>query len=427
MTLTTNDQIAEALANIVGGTHVSSAPADVDAYGGLCPFIVVWPAAPGEVARVLKLCREMGVAVGTAGFGSRAQRHWPLGDGRPRVALDTRRMTSIIELDEISLKVHCQTGIQVRQLEEALRRQGLTLGPFPVEIQSSTLGGLLSAPSATSHSPRVGWLVDACLGLSVALADGSLVQTRVAPRRATGPDLVRLFLGSRGGFGVITTAILRVHRRLEEELPIGFALPSFRDALETARETLAAGVRPARMVVLGPAEVREALGEGAGTVRAALLAVLGGPAVVVACERDLLDRAARQRSALTLTQSVVERWHERCLAAPSPERVALRQGARVLYSTLLEAEGPLLARIEEHACLRGRGVRYWAEALSLQGGTLWLSCAGGAAERAALRSVLLDGGMDPVRFDFPPLMVEIRNQLDPEGTMVIMEGEWSGT
>ena len=39
---------------IVGATHVSAAPADVDAYGGLEPMLVAWPGAePAEVAAKL--------------------------------------------------------------------------------------------------------------------------------------------------------------------------------------------------------------------------------------------------------------------------------------------------------------------------------------------------------------------------------------
>jgi len=75
--------------------------------------------------------------------------------------------------------------------------------------------------------------------------------------------------------------------------------------------------------------------------------------------------------------------------------------------------------------VKKKPVLVWAEEFSLQGATLWLECRGLTDAENTLRSVLLDAGADPVRFDFPPLMHELRAQLDPAGTMVVMEGEWS--
>ena len=76
----------------------------------------------------------------------------------------------------------------------------------------------------------------------------------------------------------------------------------------------------------------------------------------------------------------------------------------------------------------GNGLQVWCEEATLQGVTLWVGCKKDSQRmRVALRSLLLDAGLDPIRFDFPPLMDELRAQLDPEETMVIMEGEWSGS
>ena len=61
--------------------------------------------------------------MGVSGVGTRAARHWPVQDDRQRIALDTRRMMNILEVDELSLTVHSQCGILLRHLEEALRRQ----------------------------------------------------------------------------------------------------------------------------------------------------------------------------------------------------------------------------------------------------------------------------------------------------------------
>ena len=415
------EQIITELAAIVGATHISSAPADVRAYGGLEPFVVVWPGSPLEVAKVLKTCSDHGVAAGTAGYGARSTRHWPLDDGRLRVALDTRRMTNILDLDEVALTAHCQCGIQMHHLEEALRRHQLTLGPYPVEIQHSTLGGLLAAPSPTAYSPRTGWLKDAALALTVAQPDGTLVQTRVAPRKATGPDVSRFYIGSRGGFGVITTATLRVHRQAESELVLGYLFPDLLAALEAVQTVQVAGVRPARLRVLGAHRVTEELGNLCDDdFQAAVVAVLSGPQSMVSVERRLLDRAAHQVSGKDLPGASVERWWARQSAWTDerPQRTPT-VGSRIPLSRFTEAL-PLIPR-----ALKGRPLQLWVEEFSLHEATVWLCCKGLPNAERQLRTALLDAGLDPFRFDVPPLMDEIRQQLDATATMVVMEGEWS--
>jgi alkyldihydroxyacetonephosphate synthase len=421
MSIDTEAIITE-LAAVVGATHVSSAPDDVQAYGGLEPFVVVWPAAPPEVARVLRVCRDHGVAVGTAGYGARARTHWPVANGVLRVALDTRRMTNILDLDEVALTVNCQCGIRVHHLEEALNRQGLTLGPYPVEIQVSTLGGLVSAPSPTAHSPQTGWLDEACLALSVALPDGNLVHTRVAPRKATGPDVARFFIGSRGGLGVITTATLRVHRLPEKLQPLALAAPDLAAAVACAGRLLGQGLRPARLRVLGKRRVAQELGEVGSPAGAVLLAVLSGPEARLAVEAQLLTEALLQAGGRELPREVAERWWARQSAwneppSPRPHQV----GARVLHSRFADVLQAMPGSV------RRQSLQLWVEELSPQGGTLWLSCPQLKRPDEPLRSLLLNAGLDPIRFNFPPLMDELLGQLDPQGTMVVMEGEWSGT
>lgn len=411
-----HESIATRLAEIVGATHVSSAPADVDAYGGLDPVLVVWPGAASEVARVLKTCTELGVAVGVSASGTRATRHWPVQDDRLRIALDTRRMLNILEVDELSLTAHSQCGIQLRHLEEAVNRHGLTLGPFPPAVQRHTLGGILAAPHPIAHSPQAGWLTQACMAVSVAQADGTVIHTRVAPRRATGPDISRIYLGSRGALGVITTAVLRLRRQAEHEAVAAFALPDLPTAIDGARAALARGVRPARLRVLGAEQAARELGQTQPPLPAVVLAVLAGPQAMVAVEQRVLEDTLAGHGAAPLPHALGSRWWARsAVYAEALEPQPCPIGVRVRYSRVREALEAAPQRIQREAVLT------WAEGFSLRGTTLWFALPGATEEPHDLRAALLDAGLDPYRINFPPLLDELRQQLDPAQTLVVME------
>jgi alkyldihydroxyacetonephosphate synthase len=416
--MTDQDQSAELVSDlieIVGATHVSSAPADVEAYGGLEPQLVVWPGAASEVARVLKTCTERGVAAGVSAGGTRATGHWPVPDNRPRLALDTRRMMNILEVDELSLTVHSQCGIQLQHLEQALNQHSLTLGPYPTMLQRHTLGGLLAAPHPAAHSPRTGWLTDACMGVSVAHSDGTVIHTRVAPRRATGPDIARLYLGSRGALGVITTAVLKVHRQPEQRVVVAYALPGLAQAVEAAHVCMVEGIRPARLRALDAEQAIQELGEMQPPLPAVLLAALAGPDALVAAEQKLLDQVLTEAGGTALSQAVGNRWWARQSAVPdAPEPLAV--GTRIAHADVKLSLAAVPRTVQR------RRVRLRAEEFTLQGVTLWVSLGGTSTESGpALRSALLDAGLDPFRLNFPPLLAELRRQLDPSETLVVME------
>ena len=91
---------------------------------------------------------------------------------------------------------------------------------------TSSLGGILAVRTPGKSSARHGFFEDAVVGVSAVLADGRTVHTRVAPRRATGPDLARALCGSEGTIGFITSAVLRIHPRPESRLVAAYLLPS---------------------------------------------------------------------------------------------------------------------------------------------------------------------------------------------------------
>lgn len=216
----TLDLLEERLRHAVGAAHVS----------GEAGRVVVRPGSAAEIVDIVRVARELSA---------------PLGVGARRgVALDLDRMHSVLHLDETSLLVSAQAGLTAAGLEAQLARRGLTLGPLPAWSRERTIGALLAAPRPSEASPRLGRVTALCAGVIGVLSDGTEVATRVAPRKATGPDLMHALVGARGTLGLITSATLRVCRRGESRLEAAFRLPTVEAALTAARALLVAGGRP---------------------------------------------------------------------------------------------------------------------------------------------------------------------------------------
>jgi FAD/FMN-containing dehydrogenase len=246
----------ERLASAVGAQHASQDNGRTRAR----------PASAAEIADVMRVAREAGVTVGV---------------GVAPLALDLSRMRNILHLDETSLLVAAQAGMTAQALDDQLHERGLHLPALPPISRTRTIGALLSAPRASESSPPWGRFSASCAGITAVLADGTEVSTRVAPRKATGPDLMYALVGSRGTIGVITAATLRVMRRGELREEASWAFPSLREALVTARAILVRGGRPFDLQI-------------ASTV---LSVAIEGPRALVEAERELCNRIALEHGA----------------------------------------------------------------------------------------------------------------------------------
>lgn len=288
----------------LGADRISQDEAERAALGPLHPDAIVSPRSVGEVVLVMELAARAGARIAVVGSGTRVAR------ARPRVrgasgstrclALRTRYLSSVLRLDVSAQLVHAQAGLAIAELEAALARQGLTIGPFAARVAGSTLGGLLSAPRAEAYSPATGHLSESCFALAAVAPDGTVVRSRPTPRAAAGPNLGRLHLGSCGAFGVITSAHLRVFRRPEVERASAFRFDDPVAAHAVARQLVTAELRPSGIQVLLGAGAIAARLEAAPSASCALVVAFGGQEAVVARQLELAERFALAHGATPL-------------------------------------------------------------------------------------------------------------------------------
>jgi alkyldihydroxyacetonephosphate synthase len=178
------------------------------------PDAVVYPESADQVAAVLRLCEEHGVAVVPFGGGTSV-----VGGVEPirgsfdtLIALDLARMAAVTAVDERSLTVELGPGLRGPQVEAELSRWDLTLGHFPQSFEFATLGGWVATRSAGQASTGYGKIEEMVAGVRCVTPSGE-IESRPLPASAAGPQLRELLVGSEGVLGVITAATVKVRRR----------------------------------------------------------------------------------------------------------------------------------------------------------------------------------------------------------------------
>jgi alkyldihydroxyacetonephosphate synthase len=217
------------------------------------PEVVVWPGSVEEVRAVVRIAAEEKTPVIPMGAGSGVCGGTASLAGRG-VIVDLKRMNRILSIDDDSLLVTAEAGIIGEILERRLNRRGYTLGHFPSSIYCSSYGGWLSTRAAGQLSARYGKIEDMVVSLQAVLPDGSVLQTKDAPRSATGPDWNHAFVGAEGTLGVITAATCRIWPYPESRRFQAFSFDTVEDGFEAIRRMMQAELRPACVRLYDPVD-----------------------------------------------------------------------------------------------------------------------------------------------------------------------------
>lgn len=209
--------LAENLRTIVGPAQVSTDPDVLDGrsvdytgrYRGHASALVR-PGSAGEVAEVLRACREAGAYLTVQ--GGRTSLVAGTVPDHDDVLLSTERLTGIGEVDADERRIRVGAGVTAAQVQRAAAAAGLLFGVDLAARDSATVGGMASTNAGGLRTVRYGNMGEQVIGLDVALPDGSMVHRHSHVRSDnTGYDLAALFVGAEGTLGVITGLDLRLH------------------------------------------------------------------------------------------------------------------------------------------------------------------------------------------------------------------------
>jgi alkyldihydroxyacetonephosphate synthase len=270
------------------------------------PRAVAYPESTEEVAEIVKLSAKHNVPLVTYGGGTGVVGGAiPISGG---LVVDLKKMNKILEVNDKSLLVKVQAGINGWRYEEALNHLGYTGGHIPQSLPSSTVGGWIACRAAGQFSTKYGKIEDLVVGIKAVMPNGKVAKSKTVPRSATGPRLEQLLLGSEGILGIITEATLRIFPFPEKRVLLSFTFDDIKRPLEVVRKILRRGFRPAVVRIYDEAEVSlhfRNLKEIEG--KTLLLFVLEGDAKLTDLETKVIDEECRKEGSFS-GEEPVKHW-----------------------------------------------------------------------------------------------------------------------
>jgi len=327
------DALSRDLARIVGPRWVRTRGSELVTYraDGLpthesTPLLVVLPGTREEVIAIVRLLYESGTAFVARGAGTGLS-GGALADTDAALIVLTR-LSRILAIHPQKARAILEPGVVNARLSEAARPYGLQYVPDPSSQTACTVGGNVAENAGGPHCLKYGVTTNHVTALEVVLADGSVVRLGSPSGEPWGPDLVGLFVGSEGMFGIATEITVRL-------VPIPPAIHTvfadfmnLRAASEAVSAIIASGIVPAALEMMDQSCVQAVeasiYATGARTDAAAVLLVeLDGTPETVQAEVALVEALLRRHGSRDLRS-----------AATAAERARLWQGRKKAFGAL---------------------------------------------------------------------------------------------
>src|SRR6266480_4757198 len=180
-------------------------------YDGPIPAAIVYPSSTADVAAILRFAEGnlVNVVPRTGQTATEGGLETVVEDS---LVVDGSRMNAILSIDPVDMMATTQCGVGLQQLEDTLRAQGLTTGHSPQSKPLAQMGGLVATRSIGQFSTLYGGIEDLVIGLEAVFPGGTVARVKNVPRRAAGPDIRHVIVGSEGALCFITEVTVKLFR-----------------------------------------------------------------------------------------------------------------------------------------------------------------------------------------------------------------------
>ena len=278
------------------------------------PGAAVIPINANEIIATVRLCHVHGVPFVARGSGtSLSGGSLPIAEG---LLIALNRLNRIKRVDPEQRIAVVEPGVINLHISHAVEAYGLYYAPDPSSQSICTIGGNIAFNSGGAHCLKYGMTSNHVLGMKVVLADGTVTEfgSESIEGVGIGPDLIGLFVGSEGLFGIALEITVRLMPQPEVYRTVLAAYDDLGRAGNAVSLVVASGLLPGAMEIMDRLAIQAAeasVHAGYPDAEALLIVELEGEAPQVEAEFEKLQGIIEDSGAFEIR--VAESEEERTL------------------------------------------------------------------------------------------------------------------
>ncbi|MCE9555891.1 MAG: FAD-binding protein [Planctomycetes bacterium] len=320
------------LSSLLSPQRLLTGPAELAPYesDGLTAFhatpgAIVLPETAEEVIQIVRLCHRHQVPFMARGSGtSLSGGSVPIPGG---LVIGLNRLNRVLRYDPQQRIAVVEPGTINQKVSQIAAADGLYYAPDPSSGPVCTIGGNVAFNSGGAHCLKYGMTANHVLGIKAVLPNGEVVELGGDSLEQVGADMVGMFCGSEGLFGIALEITLRLLPKPETYFIVQAAYDSLAKAGAAVSMVIAAGLLPGAMEIMdrlamdaADAAVGACYPPGA---KAVMLVELEGPREEVEAERPLLLEVIAASGA-----------YETRIAKDEAERLKIWKGRKSAFSAV---------------------------------------------------------------------------------------------
>jgi len=231
------------------------APYDADGLPGYraTPSLAVFPGTRDELIAVVRCLADAGVPFVPRGAGTGLSGGALANDV---VLIGLNRLSRILEVDPVNRLARVEPGVVNARLSRETTPFGLHYAPDPSSQSVCTIGGNVAENAGGPHCLKYGVTMNHVLACEVVLPDGTVTTLGDPFGETAGYDLLGVFIGSEGCFGIATEITVRLVPLPDAVHTILADFPSVDAAARAVSRIVATGIVPAALEMMDNPTIR---------------------------------------------------------------------------------------------------------------------------------------------------------------------------
>jgi len=260
---------------------------------------VVFPTSTEHVSAIVRLANREGIPFVARGAGTGLAGGCLPAEGG--IVISLMRMNRVVEVDYENQIAVVEPGLVNLHLSWKVGPRGYYYAPDPSSQQACTIGGNVANNSGGPHTLKYGVTVNHVIGLEVVMPDGEIVWLGGKTRETPGYDLLGVFVGSEGTFGIATKIVVRILKKPQAVKTVLAVFDRIEQASAAVSAIIARGLVPAAVEMIDQLTIQaveDAFGCGyPRDAAAALLIELDGLTVGMETQASRIVAACREAGA----------------------------------------------------------------------------------------------------------------------------------